>query len=323
MLVDLLVYFQSCFEKNVKLVLVDVRRQMSLCFLLFFNFLESLSLPFFLASPLSLLVCRCLIQRVQALSLEELLNGFLHTWLLSLLLDLKPMDHDCIFQLDCELSPVLLLLVVMHQLPTVPQLVVMGLTQSVPDNVVERRLFGVGVDENHLLLRKSIVKLDVFLSEVFYILNGDKVQRNGCFAFGISIDSIVHQERVVVDHTASAESLDYELVPVVHLMSNFYQSTLENVHLIRECIDSVQKRTFLKLSGLHRENPLVFNLSWEVFEKVHLIQAHLQEKLERVVVSVDVRFYSLIESWINLEELVIISSVDLGTCAVVPRDDCC
>lgn len=155
------------------------------------------------------------------------------------------MDHDRIFQLDCELSPVLLLLVVVHQMPTVPELIVMGLTQSIPDDVVKRRLLSVGVDENHLLLRKSIVKLNVFLSEVFHILNGDKIQRNGCFAFGISVDSIIHQEGIMVYHAASAESLDDELVPVVHLMSNFYQSTLENVHLIRECIDSVQKRAFL------------------------------------------------------------------------------
>ena len=150
------------------------------------------------------------------------------------------MNHNGVLQLDGQLASVLFLLVIVNQLARFPQLIIMGLGQPITDDVVKSWLFSVWVHKDHLLFRQSVVKLYVFLPQVFQILDCDVIKRNGGPAFGIGIDSVVHQERVMVDHRSSTESLDNKLVTIVHLMSDFYQSTLKNVHFIRESIDSVK-----------------------------------------------------------------------------------
>jgi len=122
----------------------------------------------------------------------------------------------------------------------------------------------------------------------------------------------------VVDHTAPHKTFDHELVTVVHLMSDLDKATLEHVHFIRKSIDSVEKRTFLQLTLFHRKNPLIFDLSWQIGEKIDLVEAHLEKDLQRVIVCVNVRLDRLVEQRVYLEELVVIGSVNLSTGAVVP-----
>jgi len=122
----------------------------------------------------------------------------------------------------------------------------------------------------------------------------------------------------VVDHTAPHKTFDHELVTVVHLMGDLDKATLEHVHFIRKSVDSVEKRTFLQLTLFHRKNPLIFDLSWQIGEKIDLVEAHLEKDLQRVIVCVNVRLDRLVEQRVYLEELVVIGSVNLSAGAVVP-----
>ena len=88
-------------------------------------------------------------------------------------LDLEPVDHDGILELDSKLSSVFFLLVVMHDMSSLRMLEIMRLAETVLDYVIEGRFLGIWVHKIYLNSSKSLIKLNMFLSEILYGVNID------------------------------------------------------------------------------------------------------------------------------------------------------
>ena len=110
----------------------------------------------------------------------------------------------------------------------------------------------------------------------------------------IRINIIIHDERVMIDDASSVEPFDDEFFTFVMLMSDFNDSALDNIHLIWLLIKFIQESSLLILSGKHIENPFVFDILWQPFEKVNLIQTQFKENLQRIIINSNVFFHQVI-----------------------------
>jgi hypothetical protein len=71
---------------------------------------------------------------------------------------------------------------------------VVSLAEWVLNDIVKSRFFGVRIHEFYLKFGKCLVKFHMFLTEILNLVDVDEENRHSCFTFGISVDSIIHQE---------------------------------------------------------------------------------------------------------------------------------
>ena len=67
-------------------------------------------------------------------------------------------------------------------------------TVGVLNDIVKSWFFGVRIHEFYLKFGKCLVKFHMFLTEILNLVDVDEENRHSCFTFGISVDSIIHQE---------------------------------------------------------------------------------------------------------------------------------
>mmetsp|Transcript_3612 Transcript_3612/g.5446 ORF Transcript_3612/g.5446 Transcript_3612/m.5446 type:complete len:221 (-) Transcript_3612:476-1138(-) len=101
----------------------------------------------------------------------------------------------------------------------------------------------------------------------------------------VDINLVFHDERPMVDHTASVQSFDDELYTVVHRCVDFNHTVLDNLHHVRRLFNLENLGALIELGEGHREDYLVNGLIWDISQVVNCLQGTLQENLEVVVVT--------------------------------------
>jgi hypothetical protein len=137
---------------------------MSFSLLLFLNSFLAHSLSSFFTLKLLLLVCGLLVEALGLFFLDKALDNLLKALLASDFLNLEPMYHDGIFELDCELSAIIFLLVIVNYLQSFGMFEIMRLAEWVFDDIVKSRLFGIWVYQLDLEPCKCLIQLNMLLS---------------------------------------------------------------------------------------------------------------------------------------------------------------
>jgi hypothetical protein len=163
---DGLVNVLDAIEEDGELLPVDIGCQVGLSLLLLLERLLAEPLSPLLALPFFLLVGRLLVERLCLLLGNETFDNLFKALLVSGLLDLKPVDHDGVLELDGELPAILLLLVIVNDVPSRLVLEIMTLREGILNDVVEGRLLCRRVHQLYLKLGQSLIQLNVLLTQV-------------------------------------------------------------------------------------------------------------------------------------------------------------
>ena len=238
------------------------------------------------------------------------------------LLHLQPNCHDWVLKLDGQRSSMFLISIVVNLAIVLVASKKLGVTIWVADYIVKSWFFSIWIKKNSLLVLKCLIKFNVFLSEFVNDTNVKVKYRDSCFALGISINTIIHQERVMVDNATSVKLFnDKFILSFIHSMDYFNQTTLDDVHLFRISVNFIQKRVDFQCPWSHVEDPIILNMLGESLKEVDSVETKLQENLERVIVLHYVSLYHLVDVWIKLKDLIVIRSVKLGASAIVSWND--
>lgn len=181
-------------KEDAELFAVDVRGQVSFGLFLFLDGFLAQTLSSLFSLAFLLLVGGLLVEALGLLFLDKAFDDLLEALLASDFLDLEPMYHDSIFELDSKLSAVLFLFVIVDYLPSLLMLEIMRLAEWVFDNVVKSRLFGIWIDQLNLKPSDCLVQLNVLLPEILDSVDMHIKHRDSSLTFSICINSIIHQE---------------------------------------------------------------------------------------------------------------------------------
>ena len=81
----------------------------------------------------------------------------------------------------------------------------------------------------------------MFLTKILDGVDVNVENRHSCLALGISINSIIHQERILVDNGASSQPINQEFLIRLHHMDNLNMTALNDIHLFRISINLVKE----------------------------------------------------------------------------------
>ena len=163
---------------------------------------------------------------------KKVFNNVFKSWLRSSFLNLKPVHHDCVFELHRQSSSALFFLVVYDHLTCAFVAKEMLLTVGVYNYVVKGRLIRIGIDKLNFFLDQSLIKLVVLLSKRLYFVDAYCVVGDGSYAFCIGVDSVVHEEGILVENASSEQLFDDELLASVERVKDIDLPALNHKHLL-------------------------------------------------------------------------------------------
>ena len=107
------------------------------------------------------------------------------------------------------------------------------------------------------------------------------------------------------------------LLAIWKIVLDLDDSALKDVHLLRVAIYAIQEAASLQLSGFHVENPLIFDMLWQLFEELNLIQTNFKEHFNRIIISKNVFLDQIVQILIYLQQFVIIRPVQPRTRTII------
>lgn len=239
----------------------------------------------------------------------------------TILFHISPDYHDGVLKLHSKLSSILLFLIVVEFESTDLKPFKVLLAHRIANDVINCWLSSITVNKPGLMLIESLVKLNIFLSQIFKDVDWQEV--NTCIRdhLGISIHVVIHQKRVVVNDTPSMKALDNKLsfnwVFLVHQNRHLNRSALNNVHFAGHVLLFVQVFAFIDIFNFHLEDYLTFYVTGKISKIVDLIKTHLQESLEWILVIDDSRSHHLTQVWIKVKQFKVSDPVDGWTGTIV------